>query len=296
MVGGELYRYAFQGQEKDPETGKEAFQLRLWDGRIGRWLTTDPYGQYNSPYVGMGNDPINGIDPDGGFRNWFQAVGAWIGGGFRGSISRNDNAATPYHKFGINKTKSSGYLHMDYGLNVAKMNKWGYRWGGDGSAHNVGYMHKSGMLSNLDAWRNKPPENTIDLLQHMATELTYGSVENVKVMLTGSTFTGNRPQGYHRADKSLDGFIDVATFGYSTYAKSAKVVKSFSGYNDFSKSTKGMFKGSNHATIRAEAYDEMIKLHNSYLKKEFGNINSFLDKTEKGLEYTKQSIEYKKNN
>lgn len=60
------YRYAYQGQEKDSETGKEAFELRLWDNRIGRWLTTDPYGQYNSPYLGMGNNPINGIDSDGG--------------------------------------------------------------------------------------------------------------------------------------------------------------------------------------------------------------------------------------
>lgn len=60
------YRYAYQGQEKDPETGKEAFELRLWDGRIGRWLTTDPYGQYFSPYMGMGNNPISSIDPDGG--------------------------------------------------------------------------------------------------------------------------------------------------------------------------------------------------------------------------------------
>jgi len=60
------YRYAYQGQEKDPETGKEAFELRLWDGRIGRWLTTDPYGQHFSPYLGMGNNPISRIDPDGG--------------------------------------------------------------------------------------------------------------------------------------------------------------------------------------------------------------------------------------
>ncbi len=62
------YRYAFQGQEIDQETGMEAFQLRLWDGRIGRWLSTDPYGQYNSPYLGMGNNPLSGIDSDGG---WF---------------------------------------------------------------------------------------------------------------------------------------------------------------------------------------------------------------------------------
>jgi hypothetical protein len=44
----------------------EAFELRLWDGRLGRWLTVDPYGEFFSPYVGMGNNPINLIDPDGG--------------------------------------------------------------------------------------------------------------------------------------------------------------------------------------------------------------------------------------
>ncbi|GAB5400864.1 MAG: hypothetical protein Aureis2KO_24490 [Aureisphaera sp.] len=59
------YRYAFQGQEKDPETGMEAFQLRLWDNRIGRWLSIDPAAQFHSPYQGMGNNPINGVDPDG---------------------------------------------------------------------------------------------------------------------------------------------------------------------------------------------------------------------------------------
>jgi len=60
------YRYKFQGQEKDPETGMEAFELRLYDSRINRWISPDPYGQYYSPYMAMGNDWINGIDPDGG--------------------------------------------------------------------------------------------------------------------------------------------------------------------------------------------------------------------------------------
>lgn len=59
------YRYAYQGQEKDPETGKEAFELRLWDGRIGRWLTTDPAKEFHSPYLGIGNDPINYMDVRG---------------------------------------------------------------------------------------------------------------------------------------------------------------------------------------------------------------------------------------
>ena len=65
-IGGERYRYAYQGQEKDSETGKEAFQLRLWDARIGRWLTTDPKSEFSSPYLGMGNNPLNKVDPDGG--------------------------------------------------------------------------------------------------------------------------------------------------------------------------------------------------------------------------------------
>ena len=64
LAGG--YRYAYQGQELDPETGKEAFELRLWDSRLGRWLTPDPAGQFASPYLGMGNSPIISIDPDGG--------------------------------------------------------------------------------------------------------------------------------------------------------------------------------------------------------------------------------------
>ncbi|MFY7672491.1 RHS repeat-associated core domain-containing protein [Tenacibaculum sp. MEBiC06402] len=63
---GEVYRYGYQGQEVDPETGKPAFQLRLWDARIGRWLSPDPYRQFVSPYLGMGNNPMNGVDPDGG--------------------------------------------------------------------------------------------------------------------------------------------------------------------------------------------------------------------------------------
>ncbi|WP_299432244.1 RHS repeat-associated core domain-containing protein [uncultured Aquimarina sp.] len=67
LSGAEGYRYAYQGQEVDPETGKPAFQLRLWDARIGRWLTTDPAGQYASPYMAMGNNPIIRVDPDGGY-------------------------------------------------------------------------------------------------------------------------------------------------------------------------------------------------------------------------------------
>jgi RHS repeat-associated protein len=61
------YKFGYQGQyaEKDAETGYNHFEARDYDSRLGRWLATDPAGQYWSPYLGMGNNPVSGIDPDG---------------------------------------------------------------------------------------------------------------------------------------------------------------------------------------------------------------------------------------
>jgi RHS repeat-associated protein len=64
-----VYRYGYQGEysEKDLETGWNHFELREWDATIGRWLVPDPARQHYSPYMGMGNNPVSGVDPDGGF-------------------------------------------------------------------------------------------------------------------------------------------------------------------------------------------------------------------------------------
>ena len=53
----------------DENSGLEwnSFELRMYDPVIGRWTTPDPYGEFYSPYVGMGNNPINLNDPTGGF-------------------------------------------------------------------------------------------------------------------------------------------------------------------------------------------------------------------------------------
>jgi RHS repeat-associated protein len=72
----EGYRYGYQGQyaEKDKETDWNAFNLRMYDSRIARWLSVDPYNESWSPYMGMANDPVNGVDPDGG--SWWDWVKA----------------------------------------------------------------------------------------------------------------------------------------------------------------------------------------------------------------------------
>ena len=85
------YRYGYQGEfsEEDEETGWNSFELRMYDPVVARWISPDPARQYASPYVSMGNNPINLVDPDGAFAegggddpeplqiNWGDAFGRW---------------------------------------------------------------------------------------------------------------------------------------------------------------------------------------------------------------------------
>jgi RHS repeat-associated protein len=66
------YKYQFNGKECDPEVfgqgNEEDFGARIYDPRLGRWLSVDPLFNHFpdwSPYVGMSNNPIKDIDPTG---------------------------------------------------------------------------------------------------------------------------------------------------------------------------------------------------------------------------------------
>ncbi|GJM63662.1 RHS repeat-associated core domain-containing protein [Persicobacter diffluens] len=66
------YRYGYQGdfaEDETEESGYNVFEARLYDPVIGRWISVDPARQFASGYVGMGNNPVNGVDPDG--RDWY---------------------------------------------------------------------------------------------------------------------------------------------------------------------------------------------------------------------------------
>jgi len=131
------YRYAFQGQEKDPETGKEAFQLRLYDSRINRWLTTDPAGQYASPYLAMGNNWVSRIDPDGGtdgdpsdgavvYGEDIPGFGGLPDGWFHNGIERLDEVSTKNglgYGFGILSALAIEPVLSTYGNKVSNILK-----------------------------------------------------------------------------------------------------------------------------------------------------------------------------
>jgi len=110
--GGTSYRYGYQGQnaEKDAETGWNAFELRMYDSRIGRWLQYDPKGQFNSPYIGMGNDPVRGTDPDGGetYSTIINEAGKVVGGDI------NDGDKGIYQVNGLTKENFDFSKMADY--------------------------------------------------------------------------------------------------------------------------------------------------------------------------------------
>ncbi len=66
------YRYGFNGKEKDDEVKGEGVQydygFRVYDARLGKFLSTDPLFKgfpHYSPYQFAGNSPILNIDLDG---------------------------------------------------------------------------------------------------------------------------------------------------------------------------------------------------------------------------------------
>jgi RHS repeat-associated protein len=56
---------SYTGQRRDAAAGLYNYNARLYDPALGRFLATDPAGQYASPYAYVGNDPVNAIDPTG---------------------------------------------------------------------------------------------------------------------------------------------------------------------------------------------------------------------------------------
>ncbi len=70
--------FLYQGDysEFDDDLGWNDFMLRSYDAQIGRFLQNDPYDQFASGYMGMGDDPGNTVDEDGGIAGSFSLLGA----------------------------------------------------------------------------------------------------------------------------------------------------------------------------------------------------------------------------
>lgn len=89
-----LITYRYTGQEWDRGTGLYDFKARMYSPGLRRFLSVDPQAQFFSPYVFVGNDPIEGVDPDGEFAFLIAAliIGAVVGAA-AGAVTAATNGA-----------------------------------------------------------------------------------------------------------------------------------------------------------------------------------------------------------
>jgi len=113
------------------------FHARFWEPQLARWTSPDPAMQFSNPYLGIGNNPVMYVEPDGEFITW-----SINNGGF--SIGVNFTPVGIPLGFGINVGTFDGFSPGIYG-------ELGFRVGGTGLgtgatvSHGLNYnfKHKS---------------------------------------------------------------------------------------------------------------------------------------------------------
>ncbi|MDT4813656.1 RHS repeat-associated core domain protein [compost metagenome] len=89
--GTDDFRAKFIGSEWDPTTALYQMGVRYYSPSLGRFISPDPAGQFASPYVYAGNDPVSAIDPDGEFAFAVaMIIGAIVGTYFGGATVNHD--------------------------------------------------------------------------------------------------------------------------------------------------------------------------------------------------------------
>jgi RHS repeat-associated protein len=115
------YQYQGDYSEFDETTGWNDFYLRSYDAQTGRFNGADPYDQFASPYTGMGNDPVNTVDEDGGWGEGL--IGALIGGVAIGTtgylVAKNQPGISDLEALGIGFGAALLGTGLGYGVDLA---------------------------------------------------------------------------------------------------------------------------------------------------------------------------------
>lgn len=124
---GSGYRYGFNGKENDKDIsgGGQDYGMRIYDSRLGKFLSVDPLTRdysWNSNYAFAENNVISCIDLEG-LEKYFSADGSYLGKYgtsqklyiVKSDEVKSASAALAMYKNNpqaYNKTKASGYLQF----------------------------------------------------------------------------------------------------------------------------------------------------------------------------------------
>ena len=102
----------------------EAFELRLWDGRIGRWLNVDPLAEKMpswSPYSFCFNNPIKFVDPDGREPfDWFKNASGRVVWFDSTAKNLTDTGGGKWSNVGANLNEVKQNLNVPSGVDSSK--------------------------------------------------------------------------------------------------------------------------------------------------------------------------------
>jgi RHS repeat-associated protein len=257
-----IYRYGFNGKENDNEIKGEGNQqdygMRVYDPRIGKFLSVDPLTQsypWYTPYQFAGNTPIQAVDLDG-LEEYMKQV--------EFTLKRFAEV-----KIAHAKEVEAKYIAATVGAVTPQ---------------------RSNAAENWNNWNSKRAwYNPVGLL----SKLAYGTANDAKIAYTTAVDGKNHARGLdnvgvtgykERIGAGLNTLGSLVMLGVNAEVRAAEaIIKSgggeivTTGYNNVEKHLgKRMAEG-----YQFKNKDDLIKYGENFFKREGNNIQQFKD--EKGF-------------
>ncbi|MDF2188425.1 LamG-like jellyroll fold domain-containing protein [Paraflavitalea sp. CAU 1676] len=218
---GKGYKYGFNGKENDNEVkgngNQQDYGARMYDSRIGKWLSVDPlFREYShiSPYTFMSNDPINRIDPTG-MGDYYGRDGKKLGsdgkmitvGKGKSAKQVSDDKAYTTSQSIINQFTKDGVTDWDQVLansgtselsvSNSTLNMFANTVAGESSGDKLESYALASAVVNISKHRNKT------ILRTLQTEGIYGYRDG-----------GNSPAYKNNVEYGMEAAINALTGGF----------------------------------------------------------------------------------
>ncbi|TAE39874.1 MAG: hypothetical protein EAZ50_09370 [Runella slithyformis] len=194
----ESYPYLFQGKEREFSWGIDLddFHSRMYGAWENRMWQVDGADQFASGYVGMGNNAINGIDPDG--QAWHIVAGAIIGGAV--NLYRNwDAVAQTKGGMGAKIAKGAAFFGLGAleGAFIAAAPGAGFAKVAVSAAGRAVIAGTVKSIGNVVLGGNPDQLNPTNILRDAAiTGITAGVASGISAVLKGGNFLYGTGRAY----------------------------------------------------------------------------------------------------